>query len=428
MTSRYELRLLDDGGKRIALLKNYAFFSYARALNNLGTFQIGFPFNEYLKLINNPFFSPDWRIDVWRAPTHDAPLRREQTYLLRKYSIYTRDSDNVQMIILYGHDAKDLLERRYIVQAAGYSETQKTGYIDDMMKEIVREQMLYNNAVDPDGTLDPNRAFPIGEFAVQGDLSLGPLVSQTFADRNVLEVLKELSETSKQLNETNSLIYRKIYFDVVPFETKGLIEYILDEQDASSPILDEMGIGILDELSQVYSTELAWRFETYADLYGQDRTSGIIYSVENGNLESPYLSKTHMEEINTVYVKGFGRGDSRPWDEIADDAAVNLSRWNRREGFQDASSEPDQDNLADYAYSVLYANEAIEELTAVFLNTPGGPDTPQSLYGIDWDLGDILPVQYAGKYFEIEVVIVYVSVNADGQETITGRNDVVAGV
>jgi hypothetical protein len=49
-------------------------------------------------------------------------------------------------------------------------------------------------------------------------------------------------------------------------------------------------------------------------------------------------------------------------------------------------------------------------------------NTPRSLYGIDWDMGDLLKVNYAGKQFEIEVINVYVSVNENGEEKITGRN------
>jgi hypothetical protein len=46
------------------------------------------------------------------------------------------------------------------------------------------------------------------------------------------------------------------------------------------------------------------------------------------------------------------------------------------------------------------------------------------LYGVDWDLGDLLPVKFAGKTFNVEVKVVYVSVDKDGKETITGRSTI----
>jgi hypothetical protein len=52
---------------------------------------------------------------------------------------------------------------------------------------------------------------------------------------------------------------------------------------------------------------------------------------------------------------------------------------------------------------------------------------PRSLYGLDWDLGDLLPVFFAEKYFTAEVVVVHVSVNEDGEESIVGMNTVGVG-
>ena len=65
-----------------------------------------------------------------------------------------------------------------------------------------------------------------------------------------------------------------------------------------------------------------------------------------------------------------------------------------------------------------------EELYVTFLNTPGGLHQPRSLYGVDWDLGDLVRVTYAGIQMEAEIVIVYVSYDENGEEEITGRNDV----
>jgi hypothetical protein len=417
--STYEFRLLDDGGRVICYLKDYYFFSYSRSVNGFGTCEMGFQYDVFKEQVF-PFFQPDRRIDVWRSPKKGMPMRREGTYLLRMYRVYDRTTDGVQIIVLHCRDLKDLLNRRYIIQAAGTSYTRKTAAIDDMMKEIVREQMLHSHAVDPDAVSAPEREWPAGEFLVQGDLTLGPVITQTFQDRNVLDTLKELREASFQL--ANAVTgNQKIYFDVVPMELTGVVEEILREADPHAPILDEMGFSLLAELSQIVSTELGLRFETYAGLRGIDRTAGLVFSPGNNNLEAPYYSKSHLEEANSVIVKGFGRGDSREWD-VVDAAGVTSSRWNRVEAFKDASSEPDQTNLEDYAYETLFKNEAKEEMTCVFLNTPGSEDTPRSLYSIDWDMGDLLPVEYAGQRWSVEVDIVWVAKDENGKENITGHS------
>lgn len=419
MSSSYEFWLTDDTGRRIILITNISFFSYARTTRGLGSFEIGVPYQDWIKKVH-PFFEPDRRVEIWRSPAKDIPMRQEGIYFLRKPRVYTRE-DGVQMLVMYGRDPKDLLNRRWIIQAAGTSYTRKTDYIDDMMKDIVREQMLYNSARDPDGVLSPSRYMPQGEFLVQADLSLGPSVDYNFADRNVLDVLNELKDASFQLAE-GVAANQRIYFDVVPADVGDIADEILEE-DSSNPILDESGAALLAETSVSALAFVGFRFETYAGLYGIDRTADLVFSVENENLERPDYTIDHLDERNSVIVKGFGRGDSRPW-EIVDSDGVTSSRWNRYETFKDGSQEPDQDRLAELGYEELWSGRPQEKINATFLNVPGSPTSPRSLYGVDWDLGDLLTVSYAGKQFDVEVEIVYVAVNEAGVENIIGRNDV----
>lgn len=423
MPSRYEFWLLDDSGRRIALLQNYAYFSYARSLLGYGTILFGLPYDDFHSRVF-PVFQPDRRIDVWRSPGDGLPMRREATYILRLPKIYTRKTDNMRMISFTGRDPTDLLARRFVIQAAGSAQTRKTAAVDDMMKEIVREQMLWNAALDANGNVDNSRAFPAGEFTVQSNQGLGPSVSAAFADRRVLDVLQELKQASFKLNQDDFTINRKIYFDVVPYDISANILYILDEA-TGLPILDEAGLYIEDE-SSTELPGLGFQFQTFADLRGQDRTGQLEFSVENNNLEEPYYTLDYLSEVNAVIVKGFGRGDSRVSVWVEDSTRIHSSRWNRMEAFKDGSQEPDGAKLADVGYSDLFAGMPKEDLSAVFLNVAGGPDTPRSLYPLDWDLGDLVSVSYAGKQFNVEIAIVYVAIDEQGNETITGRNQVSA--
>lgn len=421
MSSTYEHWLLDDTGRRITLLRNFSFFSYSKSVNGFGAFEIGLPFDEYIKSVPT-MFQPDWRIDVWRSPKTGVPMRREGIFLLRLFRIYTRE-DGVQIIVLYGRDAKDLLNRRHIIQPAGTSYTRKQDYIDDIMKAVVREQTLYGTATGVEMTVDYDRAYPQDEWLVQPDHSLGPLFAMAFAERNVMDVLKQLQDASRRLRNSDPTLYRKIYFDVEAVDLRALVIYILDEEH-STPILDEAGLPILDETSNESNADIGFRFITKAGLFGQDRTDGVVFSIENNNVKDIAYSVNRFEEKNSVIVKGFGRGDSREWTIVDNQDAINESRWNRIETFHDASTEPDQDRLDDYGYPVLNENKAIEKISCTFLNTEGSADTPESLYGIQWDLGDLLPVYYAGQWFAVEVDVVYVAVDENGAENITGRTEV----
>ena len=284
--------------------------------------------------------------------------------------------------------------------------------------------MLYGSALDEDGVVDNTRAYPQGEFSVQADFALGPSVTINCAEANVMDVLKQLKATSFELAKENTANY-KIYFDVMPYNVESLAGYILDEA-TNDPIEDEAGFAFESETSISVGAEIGFQFQTFAGLYGQDRTTGVVFSVENDNFEFPHYSKSHLDEKNAVMVKGFGRGDSRQTEWVLDETRINQSRWNRCEVFRDGSKEPDQDKLADLGRENLWDGEPKEEISGTFLNVPGGPDSPRSLYGVDWDLGDLLPVEYADQRFDVEVSIVYVAMDEAGRETVTGRNEVVS--
>jgi hypothetical protein len=393
----YELWLTDDSGQRMFPLEKYINFAYTRSSMYLSTIQIQFNFKEWIEMVQ-PFFRPDWRIEVWRSPAYGYPMRQEDVYMLRKPEVYTREEDAVQTLFLRGRNGMDLLNRRSVIQYTDTQYTTKTDYIDDMMKEIVREQMLYGSCLGYTGVVDNDRAWPQGEFTVQEDFSLGPNAKLSFADRNVLDIMRELMEMSFNMNYTLST-NRKIYFGVVPVELTG-----------STATLAEP------------NARTGYEFRTFADLRGIDRTDGIEFSVENGNLKGPTYIESHFDEVNAVYVKGQGIDSGRATLEVENLTLIRKSRWNRSEGVRSATYETDASGLQGEADVALGEGKPIFNLDSVFLNSPGSKNTPRSLYGIDWDMGDLLPVSYAGKQFEIEVVNVYVSVDDQGNENITGRN------
>lgn len=391
----YELWLTDDAGKRITLLPKPFWLTYTRALSGLGTINFGVSFRDFSTEIL-PYFVPDWRLEVWREPTQGAPLRREDVFMLRQPHVYTRD-DNVEVLQFYGRNGIDLLMRRSVIQRGGTSYALKTDNVDDMMKAIVREQMLYGSALDVDGVSSSARAWPSNEFSVQADLGLGPTVSRAFADRNVFEILKELKEASFQLN-VDSSSNRRIYFDVVPRDLTGL--------------------------TTATASPLGWEFQTFADRRGADRTDGIEFSVENNNIEQPSWSISHLDEVSSVIVRGNGQGVSQIVTSVTDSDRVAASRWNLCEKVISAASEASTAALQDAGRSELFKGKPKEELDVTLLNVPGSEATPRSLYGLDWDLGDLVRVNYAKRQFEVEINIVYVSVDETGKETITGRSAV----
>lgn len=399
MSVKYELWLTDDRGNRIALLADFGeptFFNYTRGTSQLGTLSLGVPFQPFKKKFN-PYFRPDWRVEVWRSAAYGVPMRREDVFLLRKPNVYIR-KDNVEILQLYGRNGVDLLNRRSVIQRGGTSYAKKTDFADDMMKEIVRQQMLYGSALDEDGVVDNTRAWPQGEFSVQADAGVGPSMSLAFPDKKVYDVLKEIRDTTFQLNEDSSSS-RRIYFDMVPVS--------------------------LSATAAPSGSFLGWEFRTYADLWGHDRTgNGIIFSVENENLKTPSYDIDYLDEVNSIFVRGNGSGNSQIVVNVTATNRIAASRWNMSEKVLSASGTPSNSGLQSAGQAELRKGKPKENFQGELLNTPGRSDVPQSLYGIDWDLGDLIRAEYANKQFDAEINLVYVSVDDKGKEEITGRTEV----
>lgn len=429
MSSKYEFWLLEDTGQRLALLNpedgpGISFFDYSRSLQGLGAIHFGMPLDEYKTLVPYPW-KPDRMLDVWRSPSPDFEMLREGIWFIRKFNIYTRTTDHVTMIEFWGRDPKDLINRRFIVQPSETSYTRKSGRIDDMMKQIVREQMEFGYAVGYDGITDPDREWPQGEFSVEGENSLGPNITDpiSIVDKNAMDVMKQLRDLSLQMN-LDDPANRRIYFDVLPGASLDWNQiWILDEAAAFEAILDENGDRLLDEssLAAIVPKNIYFQFQTFADVRGMDRTNGTIFSVENGNFSGVSYTIDELDEQNTIIMHGQGMGAGRLTVEVQDSEASHESRWARVEDVGNAASEVSAVALESDAKSALVPLRRKRILDGAFLNSPGSEDTPRSLYRVDWDLGDRLPVLYAGEAFNADVVIVYVSQDDHGNENISGR-------
>ena len=368
MSSSWEFWLCDDAGRRITLLQEIGFVAITRSTRGYGTIHLGLPYETYMQGVAT-VFQPDWRIDAWRSPEHGIPMRREGSFLLRKYRIYDRDTDDVRVIEFNGRSPLEILRRWSVINPIK-SFFRKKLPIDDMMKAIVTESFVSPTP----------RVAPAGEFEVDGNMSLGPTVTRSFFGKVVLDILKELKATSFSMNEITPTD-RRIFFDVV--EGPGLLN----------------GFG--------------YTFRTYADLRGTDRTGGLIFSVENGNLKAPAYEENYLEETT----------EAQSGKTAVQSPDINLSRWNRiLEYWDGASSTPTEQNAR--ANAILRDKGKKLSVDATFLNTPGGRNKPRSLYGVDWDLGDLLRVQYGGKNVTAEVEIVYLALDESGRETVTAKNTV----
>jgi hypothetical protein len=367
----HEVWLCDPYGRRLALVDNVVGFDIVRVANAISYCSVTLPGNFHEEF--NIAASVDWVVEFWRSPEQGGNSQ-EATFFVREIA-YEEDQGGSDLLVLAGPDATELLDRRIVAYAAGSSQSEKTDYADDMMKDIVREN-LGSAATDSDRDLSD-----FG-FTVAADTGSGPSITKGFAWQKVLKVLQDISRISEE-NGT------RLFFSVVPV---------------------------------VSGPDINFEFRTYINQPGQDRTydSGdpIIFSKEWGNLKDPRLHFDYLGESNYVYGGGQGEGSDRYITEQSDDVRVGSSIWNRREAFADARSEATQAAVQSRAKEVLRGGSPRVRFTGTLL------DTPQARYGVDWFFGDRIVVSYRGLQFNGTVRAIRLSLGGDGKERVDAKVEV----
>lgn len=362
----YELRLTNDSGDPLYILDDVIHFHWNRVINGVGRCSLTLPGSyDYAS------FKRDYRIELWRSPTPGSNKKLESIYLIRRPTGETLMGGLTQFVV-HGVDFNELLERRIVAYNAGSSESDKTDFIDDMMKAIVRENLGALSAADRD--------YSANGFSVQVDVSLGPSITKAFSRRNVLEILQDLSEIAR----TNGT---EVYFQVVPTSTT------------------------------------TFEFQTFIGQPGVDRRypggeSPIVFSLERSSLSQPRLEDDYEFEENYIYAGGQGQGAGRVIQTAQDDAQINQSIWNRREAFRDARNEETVAGVLAEAEARLASSRPKRRFYTTLLSVEN------ACYGIDWNWGDRITVEYLDQRLDALIRIVNVDVDIDGKEIVEGRVEV----
>ena len=320
------------------------------------------------------FLDVDNLIEFWRQP-EGGEDRLEMVGFIR-YWDYFETAPKSERLRIGGPDQVDLLDRRVIAYRSTTSQSTKTDFSDDMIKEIVRENLGASAALTEAGR---PRAFDPDHFTVAGDTSQGQSMTRSFAWRNVLNVIQEIAETSRDLGTP-------LFFDMVP------------------------------------SVGASFEFRTYVNVRGIDRTPSnipsVVFSREYGNLTNPFLREDWRQEHNYVWGGGQGQGAARVIDPEKDTDRIFRSIWAKTEIFQDAREESTILGVASKAFERLENSQPRLIFRGELL------DTPRSRYGIDWDFGDKITVRYRGNEFYGDIRSVTVGINADGLETVSASLEI----
>lgn len=124
----------------------------------------------------------------------------------------------------------------------------------------------------------------------------------------------------------------------------------------------------------------------------QSQRPFVLFSDEFGNLTAPKYTKTSKNYRNRAYVAGEGEGD----DRIV--VVVDLSQNEEvRELYVDARDIQREEGTTDEEYRALLYQRGLEQMAGcerIESFEADGENVENFLYRVDWDLGDLVSVQY----------------------------------
>lgn len=317
----------------------------------------------------------DRMVQIWRQPS-GGRLGLWRVYFVRRRRFSTRGSQEI--VEIGGPDVNDLLRRRIVAAFAGSAQAEKTDFADDMMKEVVTQSIA--NGVAPTPTAG-TRVW--SNLSVAADLSDGPTITKSFPFDKLLTtsgqgVLDVLSRASKEAGT-------EVFFDIVP--------------------------------NVVSSSSITFRFQTFTGQPGQDVSDRVIFELPSGNLREPSLEEDYTEEENYIYAAGQGEEADRNVQQVYDSTRYSQSIWGRCEGFADARNQSADNGVREAGRDALNEGRPRIKFSAIPMDTVG------TQFGIDWDFGYLVQARYKNRQFNSIIRAVVISLDDEGNETISARLD-----
>lgn len=355
LEASYSIVVRGTNGVQQLLIDDYRDFEYLRVLNDQGFYSM----TSETSMVDPDPFQLDHIVEIWRAPPGQD--WREDFTGFHRYKNYAYDNIDNEFMVSRGPGLENLLRRRIIEPTEGISFLT----IDDQLTDIMLR--LVNTQCGPGA--DADRRMP--GLSIISDLNSGPAMRLNFRYTNLFKDLSLLSE-----------------------------------------------IGC--DFAITHDAGAEFTFRVYYQQRGMDRTVGntdgnspVIFSLEMGNMQNPSIELDRLAEITHVYVAGEGAGAQR---EIVERTNIegddSDSPWNRVESFLEASQEFTTGSLMALGDAFLVENKKKFTFTCTAI------PLVRCLYGVHWDLGDLVTGYYRDTEYILQVKEVHVKVS-DAGEVIT---------
>lgn len=364
MASTYAIWLYTPTGAAIQLFSSFTSLQMTRTVNGNGSLSLVVPGTTSASYIQQ-----DSMIEVMRTPP--GGINAQRVFGTRFFvTAFTRYYQGAAL--MYAIDAVpavQLIGRRIVAYASGTSQASKTGFADDLIKAIVRENFGSSATAVRDIS---------AYMSVAANLGAGASVSKSFAWQRVESTIQALTDASAAATPSVSVFYDVVYDD----------------------------------------TAAKFSFVTYTGQLGRDRGSTsaapMYFSIGNRNITNPSIVADYTDEVNSAYAGGQGTGSDRLITTTTDSARAAASPYNLRETFVDARSYSTTTGLADEGNEALYSARPLTVFSGDILTGTG------SEFQTAWDYGDKVAASFLNATFDCWVKTVSVSV-AGGNETVSAK-------
>lgn len=267
----------------------------------------------------------------------------------------------------------------------------------------IGEATLFTSALS-DTDVQELYAWGISHLAHQAyDTQTG--ICETVLKHYVAYNLGSSAETARQLSN----------FAIATDQTRGSS---VTGNARFDPLVQADGTGLLQQLAlsgglgfELSALNGQLSFDVYVPT---DRTMVVYFSQRLGNLldfvytyDAPASQETGG---NAFVVGGGGQGQGRVFQEVDDNTSV--SSWGRAEQFVDARDTTTLSTLQQRGQAALSASAEVTTFRATMTSSP------QTRYGVDFDLGDKVTTVIDGVTFQEQIIEVDVTLESGKAESI----------
>lgn len=357
MSAVHELRIKSPAGVLRAVITDYRSLSYTKEVNAPG--ELRFALDGTHAAI--AYMERDAQVELWRANPDNNIDWYCDFYGFWRAEERQADADGLTTYVGICPGQMDLLRRVIVGYPAGAD--LRSTFTDDPGETVLKNLVKYN-ATSLGTTADGRkRDVSLQGVSVQADGGGGETISYACAFQTLLTALQ----------------------DVAPIAG--------------------------GDFDLIRTGAQAWEFRWYAGQRGTDRSASVTFALQYGNMVIPVLTRDYSREATIAVVGGQGEDDSRSV-VIVQGANYGTATYRNIEAFVDARQFITTAGLAAAGSASLEQMRAIETLNFDVVQSPS------TLYGFHYALGDLVTGYYQGVTATKQISRVTVSVETGGDERI----------